>query len=101
MKIIIFLFFWLTSGFSKDRQIIEAIGVSPKGQFIAVEEYGFDSYEQSYFSRIKFVNVWKKKSISEMIEVRRKPIAEIDLIQIRKEAKEKALKLIEKYNIVI
>jgi predicted secreted protein len=98
-KLLLFTWLMCATSFARDRQVINALGSSPKGQYVAIEEYGYDSHDRSYYSRIKLFNVWKKVSVEDSIEIRRKPLAATDLIQVRQEAKQKAAKILEKFNI--
>lgn len=49
--------------------MIDTLGSSPKGQFVALEEYGYKSQNHSYFVKIKIMNVWKKEYVGKSIEV--------------------------------
>lgn len=54
---------------SSEHQVIDTLGVSPKGQFVALEEYGYKAEKHSYYVKIKFMNVWKKTYVGDSIEV--------------------------------
>ena len=58
-----------TMALASEHQMIDTLGVSPKGQFVALEEYGYESQTHSYVVRIKVVNVWKKEYVGKEIEV--------------------------------
>ena len=42
---------------------VKALGASPKGQYIAVEEFGYLDGDKGPYSRIKILNVWKNKYV--------------------------------------
>lgn len=45
------------------RQVIDTLGVSPKGQFVALEEYGYKRENRAYYVTIRIMNVWKKEFV--------------------------------------
>lgn len=51
------------------KQVIDTLGSSPKGQFVALEEYGYQSHKHTYYVKIKVMNVWKKEFVGKFIEV--------------------------------
>ncbi|MFP5387340.1 MAG: hypothetical protein ACLGHN_14780 [Bacteriovoracia bacterium] len=65
----IILFSLITSAWASEHQMIDTLGVSPKGQYVALEEYGYKSLNHSYYVRIKVMNVWKKEYVGNTIEV--------------------------------
>ena len=70
-KLFVFMAFALLTSYVKasEHQMIDTLGASPKGQFVAVEEYGYKSTNHSYYVRIKVMNVWKKEYVGKQIEV--------------------------------
>lgn len=52
-----------------EHQMIDTLGVSKKGQFVALEEYGYRSQNHSYYVNIKVMNVWTKKYVGQTIQV--------------------------------
>lgn len=64
-----FLSLLVTSVWASEHQMIDTLGASPKGQFVALEEYGYKSLNHSYYVRIKVMNVWKKEYVGNTIEV--------------------------------
>ncbi len=92
MKIIIMSLALLISGLSwgSTHQMINALGSSPKGQYVAIEEYGYNSGLKTYYSRIKVMNVWKNHYVTEPVEIEKGARRPSDLIQVRKEALEQA-----------
>lgn len=55
--------------FGSEHQMIDTLGVSKKGQFVALEEYGYRSQNHSYYVNIKVMNVWTKKYVGQTIHV--------------------------------
>lgn len=55
--------------FGSEHQMIDTLGVSSKGQFVALEEYGYKSQSHTYYVTIKVMNVWKKEYVGQKIEV--------------------------------
>lgn len=54
---------------ASEHQMIDTLGSSPKGQFVALEEYGYKDQHHSYYVRIKIINVWTKEYVGKSIEV--------------------------------
>jgi hypothetical protein len=69
----IFIFIYLISYsallMASEHQYIGTLGASPRGQFVAIEEYGYMLDNHSSYSRIKVLNVWKKEYIGHPIHV--------------------------------
>jgi predicted secreted protein len=49
--------------------MIDTLGSSSKGQFVAIEEYGYKSQSHTYYVIIKVMNVWTKQYVGRQIEV--------------------------------
>lgn len=49
--------------------MIDTLGMSKKGQFVALEEYGHNSHKHSYYVQVKIINVWTNEFVEEPIEV--------------------------------
>ncbi len=67
--ILMFIITFSSLGFTSEHQVIDTLGASKKGQFVALEEYGYKSQNHSYYVRIKVMNVWKKEYVGNTIEV--------------------------------
>lgn len=52
-----------------EHQMIDTLGTSKKGQFVALEEYGYRSQSHSYYVNIKVMNVWTKQYVGSPIQV--------------------------------
>jgi len=63
------LYLFSALAYGSQHQMIDTLGSSSKGQFVAVEEYGYNSGSHSYYVTIKIVNVWTKNYVGETIEV--------------------------------
>lgn len=79
---------------------IAAIGSSPKGQFVAIEEFGYNQGLRTYYSRIRFMNLWKKEYAGPVVEVEQGARHPDDLERVREKAKRSAEPHFEKFNIV-
>ncbi len=101
MKTIILGLGLLISGLSWSGtvQMINALGSSPKGQYVAIEEYGYNAGLKTYYSRIKIMNVWKNHYVSEPIEIEKGARRPSDLVQVRKEVLEQASEEIARFKI--
>lgn len=77
---------------------VKTLGKSPKGQFIAFEEFGFKNDAKVPFSKIRVMNVWKNKYVIKTIYVT-DPENEMNLRQIRAKAKKLANKQLKAFNI--
>ena len=77
---------------------VKTLGKSPKGQFIAFEEFGFKNDAKVPFSKIRVMNVWKNKYVIKTIYVT-DPKNEMKLPQIRAKAKKLANKQLKAFNI--
>lgn len=79
---------------------VMAIGSSPKGQFVAFEEFGYQNGRKYPFSKIRVMNMWKNEYVT-------KPVLVIggndddQLGQIRVKAKTQAITQLKKFNISI
>lgn len=97
MFIMLSLIFKL-SALAGEHQKINALGVSKKGQFVALEEYGYTPHKNSYYVHIKIMNVWKKEYVgmSYSVEV---PAIGSNLKDAREKAKNMAKSELERFNI--
>jgi predicted secreted protein len=103
MKVILFsLFFMLFSGgvFASQHQYMGSIGTSSKGQFVAVEEYGYRPESHSYYVTIRIINVWTSEDVGSLIEVKTPAKDKRFLDQARMKAKTMAQAQMTKYKII-
>lgn len=101
MKLFIFVIlnvFILANVLAKSIVSVRPIGTSPKGQFVAIEEYGHLNNSKIPFSKIKIMNVWKQKYVGKPVSVTGS-IQEKDLTKVRAKAARKASKYLKKYSI--
>ncbi len=77
---------------------VKAIGSSPRGQFVAFEEFGYKNGRKTPYSKIRVMNVWKNKYVDKPVQVIG-IIEEDRLNQVREKAKDLAVKKLKKFNI--
>lgn len=51
------------------HQVIDTLGASPKGQYVALEEYGYKLEKHSYYVTIRIMNVWTKEYVGKPVLV--------------------------------
>jgi predicted secreted protein len=96
------IFIFVLFGFqakAAQHQKIDTLGSSPKGQFIAVEEYGYQADNKSFYVTIKVLNLWKKEYVGAPVKVEMPAKGNI-LQDARQKAKEMAQEILKSYNIV-
>ena len=93
------LVLYSVTGLASQRQMIDTLGISPKGQYVALEEYGYKSDKHSYYVTIKIMNVWKKEYVGSPVEVELPATRPHDLRKARDKAKLMAKGELEKFNI--
>jgi predicted secreted protein len=81
------------------RQVIDTLGSSGKGQFVALEEYGYAAEKHNYIVTIKIMNVWQKEYVGEVIKVELPAYQQNDLQKARERARVLAQNLLNKYGI--
>lgn len=77
---------------------VKALGASPRGQFVALEEYGYKSGNKYPFSKIRVMNVWQNKYVESGVHIIGAQESE-DLSSIRKKAKDMVQQKLKKFNI--
>jgi len=78
---------------------IKAIGKSPRGQFVAFEEYGYESSNiKRPYSNIKIINMWKNQVMKQYSNY-----SEVDstLEEIREKSFTRGQKIFKEFNIAI
>lgn len=100
-KLIVFTVFVMLaiSVKASEHQMIDTLGASPAGQFVALEEYGYESHDHSYYVRIKVMNVWKKQYVGKVIEVELPALRPVNLKKARQKARMLAQEELKKYQI--
>lgn len=96
--LLITLIFIAKASFAGNLVKVKAIGKSPKGQFIAFEEFGFTHSDQKPFSKIRVMNMWKNKYVTKEVKVTGLE-DETSLDQVRAKAKKLARKDLISFNI--
>lgn len=101
LKLLFILAFTLLApGHTAPHHRIDSLGTSPKGQFVALEEYGYEAQNNSYFVSIRIMNVWKKEYVGKPIELKVPVSVNKDLQQTRQMAKELAQEVLKSFNII-
>jgi predicted secreted protein len=85
--------------FASQHQHIDTLGLSPKGQYVALEEYGYKSEVDKYYVVIKIMNVWKKEYVGTPIMVELAAEKPTFLAKAREKAKELAAEQLKEFNI--
>jgi predicted secreted protein len=99
MKKMIFLVLWLVASQTFAGSIVKVspIGFSPKGQFVAFEEFGFSDKKIPY-SKIRVFNTWKNKYVSKEFKlIGKEDVDSLELVRLK--VKKLALKDLKKYDI--
>jgi predicted secreted protein len=73
--------------FASQHQMIDTLGSSAKGQFVALEEYGYEPQKHAYYVKIKIINVWKNVYVGEGFEVEAPAKSPIFLEKAREKAR--------------
>lgn len=102
-KYLLFLGLLTLSGLSlaSEHQMIDTLGASPKGQFVALEEYGYKSQKHTYYVTIKVMNVWKKEYVGKSFEVELPAHRPAFLKKARERAKILAQEELRRFNIPV
>jgi hypothetical protein len=105
LRLIFLSFFLLILGlspavFSAEHQRIDTLGVSKKGQFVAVEEYSYAPSRQMFIVSIRILNVWTKKFVGESVNLEVPARRPHTLHSVRMKAKLMAQEELLKFNIV-
>lgn len=98
-KFALLLLIYSGVAFSSRHHVIDTLGASPKGQFVALEEYGHRSETNAYFVSIKVMNVWKKEYVEENVEIELPAHNSDHLEKARKKARKLAQEFLSKYKI--
>lgn len=86
--------------FGSEHQMIDTLGVSSKGQFVALEEYGYKSQNHSYYVKISVMNVWTKQYVGNPILVELPAHRPNYLIKARARAKVLAQDILKRFKIL-
>lgn len=87
--------------FAREHQMIDTLGSSKKGQFVALEEYGYRHEKHTYYVNIKVVNVWTKEYVGQTVSVELPAHRPSFLTEARAKAKFMAKDELQKFNIVL
>lgn len=99
MKILLTLIFMMNFNAAQGRSVIKVspIGHSPKGQYVAFEEFGFSTGNVP-FVKVRVYNTWKNKYVTKPVRITGKD-KDSSLSKIRQEAKKLANKDLQAFNI--
>ncbi len=79
--------------------MIDTLGASPKGQYVALEQYEYKATNHSYYVRIQVMNVWTKKYVGKTFEVEMPASRREDLEKARILARSLAFEELRKFDI--
>lgn len=101
IKSLVFMMIFLVSvaSLAAEHQMIDTLGVSPKGQFVALEEYGYKPQNHTYYVVIKVMNVWKKEYVGTSVQVELSANRPNDLQKARAQAKSLAQEQLSRFGI--
>ena len=97
--LLIFTMLCSLSSWASQHQMIDTLGSSSKGQFVALEEYGYRHEKKTYYVTIKIVNVWTKEYVGKTTQVELPAIQTHQLAKAREQAKLLAGTELRKYKI--
>ncbi len=87
------------SAFANQHHVIDMLGSSAKGQFIALEEYGYHPIEREFYVKIQIMNAWKNTYVSKPIEIKLPAQNQLRLDDAREKARALAQDDLMKFNI--
>ena len=96
------LCFWLMmmgSAMAAEHLVIDTLGSSAKGQFVAVEEYGYKADAHTYYAKVMILNVWKSEYVGKTVEVSVPAHRPVDLDKARAQVKLMAQDQLKQFNI--
>jgi predicted secreted protein len=85
--LILSMFLFNSLSWANSREFIDTLGVSPKGQYVALEEYGYKSDKHTFYVSIKIMNVWKKEYVGKAVNLEIPAVRPSFLEEARKKAK--------------
>ncbi len=77
----------LSEAFSREHSRIETLGVSKAGQYVALEEYAYQSSSNSYVVTVRIMNVWTQEYVGKLIKVSKIAHRPVQLEMARQEAR--------------
>jgi predicted secreted protein len=93
------ILFFLSAAMASEHQMIDTLGSSPKGQYVALEQYGYKDMNHSYYVRIQVMNVWTQEYVGKTFEVEMPASRRDDLARARNRARSLALEELIKFDI--
>lgn len=101
MKFVCLVLFILSFQLFAARLIVNPIGSSQKGQYVALEEYEIRKDSKQINYKIKIMNTWKNKYVGKEISIQREYNSSENIKEIRAELIAQSEKYFKKYNINI
>lgn len=99
MKWFLIFLLSLPVAFASEHYVINTLGASKKGQFVALEEYGYHTERHTYFVTIRIMNVWTKEYVGRSFKVEIPAHRPIFLEKARHEARARADSELRRFNI--
>lgn len=99
-KIIFILFLVFSLSAFANQNTIDTLGTSKAGQYVALEEYGYQKLTHSYFVTIKIINVWTKEYVGTAVEVEIPAETPLKLSEARARAKSLAMEDLKRFKIL-
>jgi predicted secreted protein len=96
---ILFMVFACSFARAGEHNKIDTLGFSRAGQFVALEEYGYNAQNHSYFVSIKIMNVWTEEYVGASFEVEEPALRPDHLAVARSRAKKLASEELKKFKI--
>jgi predicted secreted protein len=96
---ILFMVFTCSLARGGQHNKIDTLGFSRAGQFVAFEEYGYNTHNHSYFVSIKIMNVWTEEYVGASFEVEEPALGPDHLAFARLRAKKLAAEELKKFKI--
>ena len=72
---------------ASEHHMIDTLGTSSKGQYVALEEYGYKAQTHTYFVNIRIINVWTNQFEGSPVRVEDSAKRPATLAHIRNQAK--------------
>jgi len=96
----VFMLLFSVAAIASQHQHMGSIGASAKGQFVALEEYGYRAESHTYYVTIRIINVWTSEDVGSIVEVESTAKETRFLQQARSKAKNLAKVQMDKYKII-
>lgn len=95
----LFLIAFCSAAMGAEHLVIDTLGSSAKGQYVAVEEYGYKADAHTYYAKVMILNVWKSEYVGKTVEVSLPANRPVDLEKARAQVKDLAQDQLKQFNI--